>query len=264
MSQSENPLLDDIDLFSDLLASVGTHLKDRPLSPYEVSNCIVRLQNETGETWEQISSRLSLGKKKTNNFYKKTDTTMVNKFIKLQKLTKKRVYSIGWGEASEDMVGFTSASDISKLTNEEDQIKLFDAILESAQNSSGKKLGKEDVKKIIEEKSKSIQTPIEEIIQSVMGKKFSSESHFLIGLKINNEILKRLQQITDEKNTDLTLVLNESIFPNNSIMKARINDKKTLWLTTNESTFHIFESNWKKEKLSMTAYFNKLFQEGTK
>ena len=57
-------ILDDLDLYSDLLSSVGTHDKDRPLTPIECSDLIVRLKEETGESWEQLSKRLGLGKKR--------------------------------------------------------------------------------------------------------------------------------------------------------------------------------------------------------
>ena len=46
-----NLILDDLDLYSDLLASVGTNDKDRPLLPIDCSDMFVRLKEETGESW---------------------------------------------------------------------------------------------------------------------------------------------------------------------------------------------------------------------
>ena len=60
-------LIDDLDVYSDLLLSVGTNDPDRPLTPIECSDLIVRLKEETGDTWEQISKRLQLGKKRDMN-----------------------------------------------------------------------------------------------------------------------------------------------------------------------------------------------------
>ena len=37
------------DFYSDLLMSIGTHDSDRPFTPIEVSDLIVRLKEETGE-----------------------------------------------------------------------------------------------------------------------------------------------------------------------------------------------------------------------
>ena len=50
-------LIDDLDVYSDLLLSVGTNDADRPLTPIECSDLIVRLKEETGDTNEQISKR---------------------------------------------------------------------------------------------------------------------------------------------------------------------------------------------------------------
>ena len=46
---ADEKITNDLDLFSDLLSSVGTNDKDRPLTPIECSDLIVRLKEETGD-----------------------------------------------------------------------------------------------------------------------------------------------------------------------------------------------------------------------
>ena len=263
MSSQENiPILDNMDVFSDLLASLGTHSKDRPLRPFECSTCIVKLKNETNESWEDISSRLQLGKKKTNDFSKKTDTTMVRNFANLQNISKKRAYTIDWGESSEDMVGFTSAVYISKLEEKKDQDELFDAILESYENDgNSKKIVKKDVIKIVEEKKKSPEIPIKDIIESVTKRKYQTDTWYKIGIKPTTFNLEKIKKIIQNHNKELVDIFNEKIFNEKPIHKARINEKNTLWLTVDEITFNWFERNWQKQNLSMTSYFNKILEE---
>ena len=43
-------ILDDLDVYSDLLLSIGTHDPNRPFTPIEVSDLIVQLKEETGDS----------------------------------------------------------------------------------------------------------------------------------------------------------------------------------------------------------------------
>ena len=81
-------ILDDLDLFSDLLLSIGTHDPDRPFTPIEVSDLLMQLKDETGDTWEQLSKRVGLGKKKKFYTKKGSDTTQIRNFEKLQNLSR--------------------------------------------------------------------------------------------------------------------------------------------------------------------------------
>lgn len=258
----EESILDNIELFSDLLASLGTHSKDRILTPFECSTFIVRLKEETNESWEEISKRLGLGKKKTNNFTKKTiDTTMVRNFASLQSITQKRGYAIGWGISTEDKVVFTAAVYISKLVSENDQLKVMDAVLESNRDDIKKPLTKNDVIKIVDEKSKSPQTPIDDIIASVSGRKFKSDTNYRIGISLDLSNNLKIKQILKTDPSKLTEIMNDSVFKTNPILKAYQNEKGTFWLVTDEKTFNIFQSGWRKNNINMTSFFNQLFEE---
>ena len=255
----DDPILDNIELLSDLLASLGTHAKDRILTPFECSTHIVRLKEETGESWEDVSKRLGLGKKKKNDFTKKTDTTMVRNFANLQSLTKKRAYAIGWGESTPDKVAFTAAVYVSKLDSEKDQIQLMDTILDSIKDDSGKNIVKNDVIKIVEEKRKSPETSIDDIIRSVTDRKVESDTNFRMGISLEPQNYSKIKQIL--KTTNLTEHLNTFVFKTNPVLKAYQNDKGTLWLVAEEKTFNRFQSGWRKNNVAMTLYFNQLFEE---
>ena len=83
-------LMDDLDLYSDLLLSVGTGTFERPLTPIECSDYIMQLKEETGQSWEQLSVKLGLGKKvKITTMDAPPDTTQIRFFAKLQKLSRK-------------------------------------------------------------------------------------------------------------------------------------------------------------------------------
>jgi hypothetical protein len=256
----DGSILDNIEILSDLLASLGTHSKDRILTPFECSTHIVRLKEETGESWEDVSKRLSLGKKKKNDFTKKTDTTMVRNFANLQSLTKKRGYAIGWGVSTPDKVAFTSAVYISKLDSENDQIRLMDTILDSIKDDSEDYITKNDVIKIVEEKRKSPETPIEGIIASVSDRKVESDTNYRIGVSLEFENNLKIKQIL-KTTSNLTEHLNNFVFKTNSVLKAYQNEKGTLWLVADEKTFNTFQSGWRKNNVNMTSYFNQLFEE---
>ena len=86
-------LLDDLDTYSDLLLSIGTHDPKRPFTPIEVSDLLLRLKNETGDSWKEISKRVGLGKKlKSSTIKKDIDDTQVKLFEKLQNLYRKNVF----------------------------------------------------------------------------------------------------------------------------------------------------------------------------
>ncbi len=258
---ADESILDNMDIFSDLLASLNTHSKDRILTPFECSTYIVGLKEETNESWEEVSKRLSFGKKKTNNFTKKsTDTTMVRNFASLQDITKKRGYAIGWGTSTDDKVSFSSAVYVSKLVSENDQIKLMDAVLESAKDDTEKSLTKNEVIKIVEEKRKSPETSIDDIIMSVSDRKFESDTNYRIGISLESANHSKIKQIL-KTTSKLTEIMNDSVFKTNPVLKAYQNEKGTLWLVTDEKTFNSFQSGWRKNNLNMTSYFNKLLED---
>ena len=127
---STTPLLEDLELYSDLISSVGSHSGNRRLTPIECSDLIIRLKNETQEGWEQISKRLSLGKKtKISTLDAPNDATQVRNFKDLQNLSRKNAYMLGFG-SDEAKIPFTLGVLVSSLPNKEDHNIILKTTLE--------------------------------------------------------------------------------------------------------------------------------------
>lgn len=98
----------------DIIFSVGTHKKDRRLSPVEVSEGFI-LAKRQGMTTRQIADLVDL------------DTSIVGRFIKLSKLSLNIRHLIDWGW-SDTTISFSVASEISNL-NSDEQRQIIDFIL---------------------------------------------------------------------------------------------------------------------------------------
>lgn len=255
-------LTDDLDLYSDLLASIGTGNKDRPLTPIECSDYIKRLQEETGESLEKLSTRLGLGKKrKIKTVDEPPDTTQIRLFLKLQKLSRKSAYMLRFGKSTGDRVGFTIGCLVADLPNKRDQ----DVILQTIMNSSGsqKEIIKVDVANILERKRKSPAVPIEEIIEHVMKIKPVTKVVNIIVLRATPLILKRLDAAVKRRGVNPKQILTDAInkkFTNNEIksISLRGND---IHVIIDDNNLKSIEDNWKSSRTNVTNYFNKILSE---
>lgn len=90
--------------FRDTLLSVGrTELQGRPLSPVEVGvNCEKALK--AGASRNDIAKELQF-----------TSSTMVTKFLQLQKLAPEVLHLVNWGKSEGESLGFSSAAELSKM-----------------------------------------------------------------------------------------------------------------------------------------------------
>lgn len=256
-------LLDDLDSYSDLLLSIGTHDPDRPLVPIEVSDGVLRLKKETGDSWEDLSKRVGLGKKKkTSTVKKKTDTTQIKLFEQLQNLSKRNAYSIGWGKSKNGKVAMTLGCDIAKLPNKDDHDILINTIIESLDTE--KPIRKDDVKNILDRKIKSPEIPIGEIIEHVMNIKPVMELFWKIGITPEDIFLKKFKKkISNEKihPSDLLRKLLEKKVKKDSIKSISITKNDLIWITLDENNFKELENKWKSKKIPVTSFFNQILSE---
>ena len=256
-------LLDDLDTYSDLLLSIGTHDPDRPLVPIEVSDNVVRLKTETGDSWAELSKRVGLGKKKkTSTMKKKSDTTQIKLFEKLQNLSKRNSYSIGWGKSKNGKVAMTLGCDIAKLPNKDDHDILINTIIKSLETE--KPIRKEDVKNILDRKTKSPETPIGEIIEHVMKIKPIMELYWKIGITPEDSFLKKCKnKISDEtiNSSELLRKLLEKKVKKDLIKFVSITKNDLIWITLNENNFKELENEWKSKKIPVTSFFNQILSE---
>lgn len=253
-------LLDDFELYSDLLASVGTGTADRPLTPIECSDLIIRLEKETGETKSQISKRLGLGKKKKiHTLDKPPDTTQLVNFEKLQNLSKKNAYMLGFRVKNEATIPFTIGSIVAELPNKEDHNIILKTVLESY--GTKKEITKDDIKEIVSRKKKSTEIPIEEIIVNVMKVKPVIDDYYLIGVTISDTLLEKMKKVLNKQNGKEVLKnMLQNRLKNIEISAISIKEK-TLFVSVDESNFEKIEQKRKQLKISVMNFFNHTFME---
>ncbi len=256
-------ILDDFDLYSDLLMSIGTHDPDRPFTPIEVSDLIVRLKEETGDSWEELSKRVGLGKKKKSSTVKKSnDTTQLRLFEKLQNLSRRNAYALGWGKSKNGKVAMTLGCDIAKLSDKDEQDILISAIIETSDTE--KPLVKNDVKNILDRKIKSPEIPISEIIEHVSNTKPHMELFWRVGITPDGEFLEKFKEKISTNGLNPAEFLKKLIqnkFKNNDIKSINISKNDLIWITLEEQKFKELEHHWISKKIPVTSFFNQLLME---
>ena len=261
-----NLILDDLDLYSDLLSSVGTHDKDRPLLPIECSDMIVRLKEETGESWEQLSKRLGLGKKrKIKTSSAPPDTAQIKLFEKLQNLSRKNAYALGWGRTGDGKIGFTIGCLVASLPDKDAHDIILSAVL--ASQDTDKPILKTDVINICDRVRGSPEKPVEEIIEYVLKIKPVTEILHKIGISPYTDFLVKFNQILSEKqisSKELLTKLIHKIFKNNEISSIYLSKSNTLWFTLEPEKFQELEKKWKAENKPVTNFFNDILTEAMK
>lgn len=257
--------MDDVELYSDLLASVGTGRHNRPLIPIECSDLIMRLKEETGESWEQLSKRLQLGKKsKITTMDAPRDTTQIRHFAKLQNLSRKNAYALGFGISGDGAIGFTIGALVADLPEKKDHDLILDAVLQSYEGS--KPLVKEDVKKIVQMRKKSPDASLESIIKRISDFNPKPETSYVILIQPSLELLDAIHKKKDKQDSDakdfLKSVIDSQLNENQiSLIKLRNN---LILITMDEKNFQKTENNWKSQNLNVTDYFNSIIKRGMK
>jgi hypothetical protein len=259
-------LLDDFDFYSDLLMSIGTHNSDRPFTPIEVSDSLLRLQRETGDSLEELSKRVGLGKKKKISVMKKKiDTTQIKNFQNLQKLSRRNVYSLGWGQSKDGKVAMTLGVDISRLSNKDDQDVLFNSIIENIDTENS--LVKNDVKNIVDRKIKSPEIDISEIIELVKNTKPKPELFCKIGIDPDKGFVEQFNSKISAnklKNSEFLQKLIQNKFTNNEIKHITLSKNNILWITIDDKIFNEIENQWKSKNITVTSFFNQILMESIK
>ncbi len=256
-------ILDDLDTYSDLLLSIGTHNTDRPFTPIEVSDLLLRLKKETGDSLEQLSKRVGLGKKrKKSTVDKQIDTSQIKLFEKLQNLSRRNAYMLGWGVSKDGKISMTIGCDIATIPNKDEQDIILNTILQSL--DTNKPIRKNDVKNIINRKTKSPDTPIEGIIQHVMDIKPIIELFWKIGITPENDFLDKFRQKSSNEKiipSELLRKLLERKIEKDMIKSISISNNNLIWITLDENNFKELEKEWKSRKIPVTSFFNKILNE---
>ena len=242
-------LLDDLDLYSDLVLSVGKGAGDRPLAPIEVSDLILRLESETGETRQQISRRLGLGRKaKVSSMNKPPDTTQINRFLKLQNLSRKNACMLGF-RAAPGKIPFTLGAVVADLPDKGDHDAILKAVL--ASYGAKKRMTRKDVREIVYRKKASPAEPIGGIIEAVMKARQAADHCYMIGVSLPAgagaghapDLLRRVG----------------AALPGVEIAAATISDG-TLFVSMDADNFALIEDLRKKARVPIAEFIRRSLQ----
>jgi len=182
-----------------LLATLGTHKRNRPLTPLEAAKEI-RSFLEKGGRPEQLP----------------VSGDTIKEFLSLLKLSSSVQKMLGWGGVEKGEIGMYSGSWISRLKRAEDQEVLAKAVLE-------RKLTSTEVRRIVRYKNRLREKPIEECIEAVVATR-PIERHLFI-TQLNGESLRKLEREADARGVSAASLLREILskeLPSNSLISLAL------------------------------------------
>lgn len=253
-------LTDDLELYADLLLSVGTHKGTRPLIPIEVSKLISRLKEEEKVNDLEVSKMLDLGRpKKITTLDSKRDTTQVTKFLKLQKLSSKSQKLLGWGGTEPDKIPFTTGAIVADLENPKDQ----DMIIQS---SLDRGITKNEAKRIVQLKKKNPEKPIADCIEKVLKIRPITEIWYIVSHTPKPEIFNNLS--SKAKDTEISISELVKKFLISKIQDGRVESVimkgKTFYISMDTNSNDFLEKEQQNQKKSFSEYMNSILMEATK
>lgn len=181
-------LIDDLDRFAKLLASIKVNGSVRALSPFEVTGDIRRMQEE-GLTPKEISYRLSIRK------------DWINPFLKLCRIPEELQNAIIWGKSTDIGVSFSTAELVAQLDDPEDMRILLESTMEH-------KFTKVEIENIIKLKKES-SIPITECIVKVKDIKPVTEYKYMYVITVNQDTIAQLKDLSKSRNHDLPACLKD-------------------------------------------------------
>jgi len=186
--------------YKDLILSVGTHRGQRRLSPTEVSDLFQKARNH-GASLHDCAQAVHL------------TTSMVSRFLKLQKLSIELKHLVDWGQAN-SVISFTSAFEISRL-NEDEQGFVSEEILEHG-------LTKTEVQQVVQlrrRSKKDIKTCVNEILQL---RPIICKRYVFIGSILKEDLKSFVRKIKQQDRDRLLSESLDAIFPDVSFFSARL------------------------------------------
>lgn len=251
-------LVSDIKLYAKLLNSVGQQGSGggrRPLSPVECARYMQQILDEEGDSLEQLSKRLNLGKPKdTSNIYKKRDTSQATTFLNLLKVSERSRDLAGWQTSDHPQIPFSTIAQLHTMS-EDDQ----DAIVQTILKSTGRKrvLGKEDVKKIKQWRRDNPDISIHEGIERVLKLKPITIIRHIVVAEIRERLRRFIDSHVDYKER-LLVILRDSIDGEFSSIDA---GDSVVAISMDEEAFKRFHESQHGKGISYTLFLDKLLED---
>lgn len=153
----------------------GTHRKGRPLSPIEVGLLLQKARSE-GVSLEECASAVQLD-----------GTGHIGRFLRILELPEEIQHLIDWGSGN-NFVGFTSAVELAKLRNVEDQSIIAKGVLFHGLTSK-------EVRQVAQLRDRSGR-PIEECLQEILGMRPRIEKRYVFIGSVAPETVGALGALT--------------------------------------------------------------------
>lgn len=185
-----------------LLLSVGSHRGSRPFSPLEVAQAL-RTAISAGTKLTDVASALHLD-----------GTTMVTRFLRLLELSPQVQDWVDWGESG-STIGFTAASELSRLPDTDEQTQLSRAALENQLKSS-------EVKQIVQLRLRSKRSLQECIKETMQMRPRVQKLHLFIGAIVEEEVRALLRSRVQSERDGLLRVAVLERYPSMPQFSSRL------------------------------------------
>jgi hypothetical protein len=241
-----------------LLKSVGRQgrglTQKQPLSPVECGKLIQRLIDEEKEDKYQIAERLDLGRPKDGtDIYKKRDTTQLDSFLSLLKVSEKSRDYAGWGWEGLPKIPFSTIVELSAFTPEE-QDKVLQAALKGETKSE---ILKKEVINLKKWRKENPELTIDEGIQKILKlKPVTIITHVIVC--IMEEKLKNFVKSNQDHNEKILGIFRKKI--QGKFYELETTDK-LLTLSMDEEAYKKFYIQQFEKGVSFTEFVNCLLEE---
>ena len=147
----------------------GTHKKGRPLSPIEVG-LHLRRACDAGMSLIDCANEIQLN-----------GTGHIGRFLRILKLPNDLQHLINWG-SGKDFIGFSSAVELVRLQNPDDQRMLARSILTN-------RLNKSEVRQIVQLRMRTVRS-ISDCVTEIIGMRTLIEKRYIFIGSLNDQIIK--------------------------------------------------------------------------
>lgn len=149
----------------------GTHKKGRPLSPIEVG-LYLRRARDAGVSLSDCATEMQL-----------EGTGHIGRFLRILELPQDLQHLINWG-SGKDFIGFSSAVELVRLKNTDDQHIIASSILEN-------NLNKTEVRQIVQLRMRSGR-PVCDCVKEILGMRTTYERRYVFIGSLNNQNLENV------------------------------------------------------------------------
>ena len=242
-----------------MLKSVGRQgrglTQRQPLSPVECGKLIQRLIDEEKEDKYQIAERLDLGRPKDGtDIYKKRDTTQLDHFLSLLKVSEKSRDYAGWGWEGLPKIPFTTIAILSSSFTHDEQDKVLQAALKGEKKSEIKK---NEAIKLRKWRTENPKLTIDEGIEKVLKLKTPTIITHVIVCYIQDK-LKNFIKSNPENQKLILEIFNNKI--SGKFYDIEITEK-LLTLSMDEEAYKTFYNQQFEKDISFSEFVNNLLEE---